>query len=87
MLFSSPYSKALKIGDAFILDPMREEEEVSDFRLGMALADNGGKPRITAMQKGKEGGITEEDMEKILKLVEDKFPELHKKFSKLVWRK
>jgi exosome complex component RRP42 len=75
-----------KIGDTFILDPTKEEEEISEFRLGIALADNDGAPRITAMQKGKEGGMSESDMEKILKLVEDKFGELHKKFSKLVWK-
>ena len=74
-----------KIGDSFVLDPTREEEEIAEYRLGMALADNDGQPRITAMQKGKEGGISSEDMEKILKLVEDKFKELHKKISKLVW--
>jgi len=75
-----------KIGDSFVLDPTREEEEIAEYRLGMALADNDGQPRITAMQKGKEGGISSNDMEKILKLVEDKFPELHKKISKLVWK-
>jgi hypothetical protein len=53
----------------------------------MALSDNEGQPRITAMQKGKEGGISEEDMEKILKLVEDNFSEIYKKFSKVVWGK
>ena len=52
-----------KIGDTFVLDPSLEEEEISDYRLGMALADNDGEVRITAMQKGKEGGITEDDME------------------------
>lgn len=74
-----------KIGDAFVLDASREEEEISDFRLGMALADNKGEPRITAMQKGKEGGISGEDMEKILKIIEDNFKELNKKVTKLVW--
>jgi exosome complex component RRP42 len=74
-----------KIGEIFVLDPTREEEEITECRLGMALADNEGKPRITAMQKGREGGLSSEDMEKILKLVDDKFPELNKKITKLVW--
>jgi exosome complex component RRP42 len=76
-----------KIGENFVLDPTREEEEIAECRLGIALADNEGKPRITAMQKGREGSLSSEDMEKILKLVEDKFPELNKKITKLVWAK
>lgn len=74
-----------KVGDQFVLDPSLEEEESSDYRLGIALADNKGEPRITAMQKGKEGGISEADMEKILNLVESNFKELNKKVTKLIW--
>ncbi|MEI7718226.1 MAG: RNA-binding protein [archaeon] len=74
-----------KVGDQFVLDPSLQEEEASDYRLGIALADNKGEPRITAMQKGKEGGISEIDMEKILNLVESNFKELNKKIVKLVW--
>ena len=65
------------------MDPTKEEEAISDFRLSMALGDNDGEPMISAMQKGNSGGITEDDMEKILKLVEDKFSEMFKKFSKI----
>jgi len=74
-----------KVGDQFVLDPSLEEEEVSDYRLSLALADNKDEPRITAMQKGKSGAISEEDMEKILNLVESKFKELNKRVTKLVW--
>ncbi|MBP7708216.1 exosome complex protein Rrp42 [Candidatus Pacearchaeota archaeon] len=76
-----------KVGNTFIVDPTREEEIVSDYRLSMAIGDNGGEPRITAMQKGKAGGMSEADMESILKLVEDQFSGIHKTFSKLVWGK
>lgn len=76
-----------KIGNAFVVDPSTEEELVSDYRLTIAIADNGGKARITAMQKGKEGTISEEDMEKVLKLAEDKWTEMFPKISKLVWGK
>jgi exosome complex component RRP42 len=76
-----------KIGDAFVLDPTKEEEELTDFRLSMALGESEGKPMITAMQKGNEGGISGDDMEKILNLVEDKFSEVYKKFSKIAWNK
>jgi exosome complex component RRP42 len=74
-----------KIGNAFVFDPSLEEEEVSDYRLGIALADNKGEPRITAMQKGKSGAISESDMEKILNLVESNFKELNKRVTKIVW--
>lgn len=76
-----------KVGDVFLIDPTKEEETLSEYRLSMALSDNEGHPRITAMQKGKDGGISEEDMEKILKLVEDNFSEIYKKLSKVVWGK
>jgi len=74
-----------KVGDSLVLDPSKDEEETADYRLGIALANNNGEPRITAMQKGKEGFITQEDMVKILTLVEKEFPALDKKIKKLVW--
>jgi hypothetical protein len=60
-------------------------KKISDYRLGLALADNKGEPRITAMQKGKKGAISEDDMEKILNLVESNFKELNKRVTKIVW--
>jgi len=75
------------INGVLIVDPSVDEEELSDFRISMAIADNNGEPRITAMQKGKETAITEGEMEKILKLVEDKHKEMFPKISKLVWGK
>lgn len=74
-----------KVGDVFVLDPSLEEEEISEYRLGIALADNKGEPRITAMQKGKEGAISEEAIERILDIVEKEFPKLNKKIKELVW--
>jgi len=74
-----------KVGDSLIIDPSKEEEETADYRVGIALADNDGKPRITAMQKGKDGFINQADMEKILNLVESELPALDKKIKKLVW--
>lgn len=74
-----------KVGDSLLIDPSKEEEETADYRVGLALANNNGEPRITAMQKGKDGFITQEDMEKILNLVESEFSTLDKKIKKLVW--
>lgn len=76
-----------EMGDKILVDPSKEEEEVSDFRLSIAVADNNGEARITAMQKGKEGGITAEDIQNILKLVEEQYSETFPKLSKLIWDK
>jgi exosome complex component RRP42 len=74
-----------KIGKVIVADVGREEEGISSFRISIAAGDNGGKPRITAMQKGKEGTITAEDMQNILKLTEDKWKELFPKVKEYVF--
>lgn len=74
-----------KVGKVIISDVSKEEEAVSKFRLSIAMGDNNGEPRITAMQKGKEGTITADDMESILKLAEDKWSELFPKVKEYVF--
>lgn len=76
-----------KIGEEIVADVSKEEDEISDFRISIAIADNKGKARITAMQKGKAGAISENDMEKILNLVEEKYADMFPKISKLIWNK
>ena len=76
-----------KIDEQIVVDPLKEEEEISDYRISVAVADNKGEPRITAIQKGKGATISEEDIEKILKLVEQKFKEMMPKINKMVWGK
>jgi len=75
-----------KIGNTIVTDVNKEEEAISKFRLSIAVGDNKGEPRITAMQKGKEGTITTDDMQNILKLVEDKWLELLPKVKKYVFK-
>ena len=65
-----------KVGDVIITDVSKEEEEISKFRLTIAIGNNNGEPRITAMQKGKTGTISSKDMEIILKLAEDTWKEM-----------
>ena len=65
-----------KVGDVIVADVGHEEEAISKFRLTIAMGDNAGKPRITAMQKGKAGTISDKDMESILKLAESKWLEM-----------
>jgi len=74
-----------KIGKAIVVDVDKDEEVISDYRLSIAVGDNEGKPRITAMQKGKAGVITSEDMQTILKLVEDKWSEMFPKIKEYVF--
>lgn len=74
-----------KIGDKIVADVTKEEEAISDFRLSIAVGDNKGEPRITAMQKGKAGTITADDMQNILKLVESKWSELSSKVKGYVF--
>ena len=94
-----------KVGNAIVADVGKEEEEISKFRLTIAMGgtpldtplDKGqtgranrtgqvsGKPRITAMQKGKAGTISDKDMETILKLAESKWSEMFPKVKEYVF--
>lgn len=74
-----------KIGDHIVVDPSFDEEKISDYRVSIAFADHEGKPRITAMQKGKAAGMTSEEMEKILNIIEDKFKDLFPQIKKWVF--
>ena len=74
-----------KIGDKIVTDVNQEEEAISDYRLTIAVADNKGEPRITAMQKGKAGAVSEKDMENILKIVESKWTEMFPKIKEYVF--
>ncbi len=72
-----------KIGNKIILDPSREEEDTSEARVSMALF---GKKEvmITAMQKGGEADLTEEELGNMLDLAVEKFKELSKLIDKAV---
>jgi len=74
-----------KVGDIIICDPGFEEEEMSKYRWTIAIGDNNGEPRITAMQKGKSGVILEEDVDKILNLAESKWKEMFPKIKEYVF--
>jgi len=74
-----------KIGDSIVADVSKEEEAVSKFRLTIAMGDNEGKARITAMQKGLAGTISSKDMETILSLAESKWAEMFPKIREDVF--
>lgn len=75
-----------RIGDQFVLDPTRDEEQLASYRLAIAIGDNKGEARITAMQKGKEGAITQEEIEEVLNLVDEEYKKLYPEIEKLVWQ-
>ena len=64
-----------KISDKFIIDPVKEEEEVLNSRLTIAVREDG---KICAMQKSGNEGISHEDFEKMLDLAIKKSKELRK---------
>jgi len=64
-----------KISDKFIIDPLKEEEEVLNSRLTVAIREDG---KICAMQKSGNEGISHEDFEKMLDLAIKKSKELRK---------
>jgi len=89
-----------KVGDAIVADVGHDEEAISKFRLTVAMGDTpldtpldskhqtgqaSGKVRITAMQKGKAGTISDKDMETILKLAESKWAEMFPKIREYVF--
>jgi exosome complex component RRP42 len=76
-----------KIDGKIILDPTREEEEVSEYRISIAFSSHKGKPRISSIQKGEEGAISFEEMENILNLLEVKFKEMYEEIQKQIFKK
>jgi len=74
-----------KVGNAIVADVSKEEEAISKFRLTVAMGDNEGKARITAMQKGLAGTISSKDMETILNLAESKWAEMFPKIKEDVF--
>lgn len=76
-----------KIGDKIVVDVDKEEEAISDYRLSIAIGENNGSPRITAMQKGKPGAISEKDMENILNVAINKWKEIFPKVKEYVFTK
>ncbi|MGK0232219.1 MAG: exosome complex component RRP42 [Patescibacteria group bacterium] len=74
-----------RIGDTIIVDPSKDEEAISSARLSIAIADNNGEPRITAMQKGKAGILNSEDLKKILETVKSQYKDTFPKVLDMIW--
>lgn len=67
-----------KIGDNFIVDPTREEEDVSETRVTIGSANG----IISSIQKGNETALKIEEFEKVLDLVEKVWKNLFSKIEK-----
>lgn len=74
-----------KIGKKLVIDPTKEEESISDYRLSVAIADDKNEPKITAMQKGKEGTITNQDIEEIINLIKKQHKETFQKIKNIIF--
>lgn len=64
-----------KIGDHFIVDPLEEEEKVSDARLTVATIEDG---TLCALQKGGESPLSVEDIDKMVEIAMDVAGKLRK---------
>jgi exosome complex component RRP42 len=67
-----------KIKDKLIVDPWLEEEQVIEARLTMAFNDEG---NICAVQKGRAGFFTQQQILEGMKLAKEKAAELRKKLK------
>jgi len=66
-----------KIGDNFIVDPTREEEDISETRIVVGSADG----VISSMQKSFDQSLTTEEMGKVLDLADKTWKTVSKKLS------
>jgi exosome complex component RRP42 len=69
----------IKIGNNFIVDPTELEESALDARLTLISMDNG---ELCALQKGGEGPLTLEQIDKMLDLGMKKAEEIRKLIKK-----
>ncbi len=65
----------LKIGDKFLVDPLRDEELAADARLTVAFTEEG---NICAMQKGGEKPLSHDEVLAMIDLASQKAVELRK---------
>ena len=66
-----------KIGDNFIVDPTKEEEDLSETRVTIGMSDG----LISSMQKGYSKELTVEEFKNILDLLEKVSKDIYKKIE------
>ncbi|MEM3536605.1 MAG: exosome complex protein Rrp42 [Candidatus Bathyarchaeia archaeon] len=67
-----------KINDKLVVDPWREEEQVMDARISIAIDDDG---NICAIQKGGSGYLKPEQVFEAAKIAKEKADEIRKKLK------
>ena len=69
-----------KIGDFLVVDPLREEEDISETRVTIGMAGE----NISSMQKGESESIDMEDMRKLINGAEEVISGVRKKIEKYI---
>lgn len=69
-----------KVGDNFVADPTREEEDASEMKITIGRSEDG----IHSMQKGEAKPIKIEDFEKCLEMSEKVYKDIIKKLDKFI---
>jgi exosome complex component RRP42 len=76
-----------KVGDKFIVDPNREEEDSSEARLTIAVSQNKKEKMINAMQKEGMTAFTIDELKEIVlkssKIYDSIFPKIDKRIKEL----
>ncbi len=67
-----------KIGNSLLVDPTREEEDISETRVTIGSSDGS----ISSMQKGNKGSLSVEEFSKILEMSEKAYKDIFKKIGK-----
>jgi len=69
-----------KIGDSLIVDPTREEEDISETRVTIGSRDG----IISSMQKGNKQSLSTEEFSNILEISEKVYKDIFKKIEKFI---
>jgi exosome complex component RRP42 len=70
-----------KLGDSIILDPTREEEEATDTRITFGISSWNGQHMLNSCQKAGKATLSQEEIEKIMDLITEKFKEVSQKLK------
>jgi len=71
-----------KLGKSLIIDPTREEEEACEMRITFGASHFGKQFMLNSCQKTGELSLSEEEVEKILDIIPEKYEELSEKLKK-----
>ena len=67
-----------KLGDALILHPTREEEEMSDARITFGISKWKGQYMLNSTQKTQETAFTQAEISQMMKVLPEKFEQMQK---------